>query len=216
VDVDGAGGEAARRLLVEQRRTGLSWLSLWAAPQCLVPTLLLTHGAVAAGAAGMSLAIATAGLTIATSWLYGRYPRYAALVAGGAKAELTRLARGATLEAAAVCVACAGGAAVALGAIGAVSPPLAARALSPALTLALGIGNLGWLLAQALSAYLRAWRAEPLAPIIAASCAAVVLATAIAATRLTSDGTILVHAGAVLLGVGGACLLAFARLRPTA
>lgn len=200
---------------IGQRRAACMWLALWAAPQTLVPTMLVTHGAARAGQVGMSLAVSTAALTLASSWLYGRYPRYASLVARGAVAELARLARRATLEAIGVCLVGTFGAAMALTMIGDVAPALGDRAMMPGLTFILGLANVGWLVAQGLAAFLRAWREEPLAPVIVAMCAFVVLATAIVASVAPVSVAIAVHAMTAVLGVGGASLVTFTRRRRT-
>jgi hypothetical protein len=194
-----------------QWRTGASWLAWWAAPQTLTPIILLTHGTTAAGLVGMSLAIATAPLTLASSWLSARYPRYGALLAKGARMELARLARSATLQAAIVLVLGVAGAAAAIGLLTVVAPSLAARALSPVGIGLLGAGNLGWLLIQALGSYLRAWREEPLMEVAVAGAIAVTSGTLLAAMRASTLGTIATYVLLVLCLALPLAMLGFRR-----
>ncbi|HKH92340.1 MAG TPA: hypothetical protein VKA54_11085 [Gemmatimonadaceae bacterium] len=181
-----------------QWRTGASWLAWWAAPQALTPIMLVTHGPAAAGVVGMSLAIATAPLTLASSWLSARYPRYGALLASGARAELRHLARSATLQAAVVLVVGVAGATAVISLLGVVAPSLASRAMSPLGIALLGAGNLGWLLIQALGSYLRAWREEPLMEMALAGAIGVTSGTLLVATRASTIGTIVTYVLLVL------------------
>lgn len=181
-----------------QWRTGASWLAWWAAPQALNPIILATHGPAAAGVVGMSLAIATAPLTLASSWLSARYPRYGALLATGARAELRQLARSATLQAAIVLIAGVAGAAAVIALLGVLAPALAARALSPVGIALLGAANLGWLLIQALGSYLRAWREEPLMEMAVVGAIAVTCGTILAATLASALATIATYVVLVL------------------
>jgi hypothetical protein len=146
----------------------------------------------------MSLAIATAPLTLASSWLSARYPRYGALLASGARMELARLARSATLQAAVVLALGVAGAAATIGLLTVVAPSLAARALSPLGIALLGAGNLGWLLIQALGSYLRAWREEPLMEVAVAGAIGVTIGTLLAAMRASALGTIATYVLLVL------------------
>jgi len=110
----------------------------------------------------MTLAIATAPLTLALAWLQARYPQYGALLARGKVEELGRLAWKATVQAASVCVIGVSAAAAVVWLIGHSSPTLAARAMPARWILVLGTTNLAWLLVQSMGGYLRAWREEPL------------------------------------------------------
>jgi hypothetical protein len=185
-------------LEASQWRTAASWIAWWIAPQALTPILLVTHGPAAAGLVGMSLAIATAPLTLASAWLSARYPRYGALLASGAREELRRLALAATTQAAVVLVAGVVAAAAAVAELGVVRPSLAARALPPAGIALLGAGNLGWLLIQSLGSYLRAWREEPLTEMAVAGAAGVTAGTMLFAARTTVLGTIVSYVALVV------------------
>jgi hypothetical protein len=185
-----SGDRADTGLEASQWRTAASWLAWWVAPQALTPILLVTHGPAAAGLAGMSLAIATAPLTLASAWLSARYPRYGALLASGARDELRRLALSATMQAAIVLVGGVAAAAAIVAILGVVAPALAARALPPAGIALLGAANLGWLLIQSLGSYLRAWREEPLTEMAVAGAAGVTAGTLLLASRTTVLGTI--------------------------
>ena len=202
------------RLVRAQRHGAVMWLVLWAAPQLLVPIVLLADGPGSAGRIGMSLAIASAPMMLASSWLYSRYPRYGSLVAQGATRELARLAGRATGEAVAVCILGAVAGAVALLLLARIAPSLADRAMSPAVTLALGIGNCGWLVINALTAYARAWRGEPLARATIWGALVVIGATMLVATLRGAAGTIaLTYATAVLVGAAPLTMLTFWRSR---
>ncbi len=87
----------ATRYRGEQVRSAQLWIALWVAPQLLAPVLLRARGGDEAGRLGVTLAVATAPLTLAIAWLHGRYPSFGALVAGGKTAEFdVALARRAT------------------------------------------------------------------------------------------------------------------------
>jgi hypothetical protein len=214
-DADPTLRSLADRLVAGHRHGAMMWLVLWAVPQALVPCVLIAEGGAAAGRIGMSLAIAGAPATLASSWLYSRYPRYGALVAQGATRELALLARRATAEAMGVCVLGAVAGAVALALIARIAPALADRAMSPAVTLALGVGNSGWLVIQGLTSYVRAWRGEPLANATVGGALVVVVATILVAALDGAAGVIaLTYAGAVLVGAAPLTMLMFWRLRP--
>jgi hypothetical protein len=145
-----------------QWRTGATWLAWWLAPQSVAPILLVTHGPTDAGQFGMTLAIATAPLTLALAWLQAVYPQYGALLARGKVQDLTHLAWKATVQAVSVCVIGVSAAAAVVWLIGHSSPMLAARAMPARWIIVLGTTNLAWLLVQSMGGYLRAWREEPL------------------------------------------------------
>lgn len=186
--------EAAGRLAPLQWRTGASWIATWVAPQALTPIVLATHGPAAAGQIGMSLAIASAPLTLAAAWLQGRYPRYGALIARGATDELRRVARTATMQAVGVFLVGMSGATMVVWLLGQFAPALAARALPPLGIAILGAGNLGWLLLQSLGSYLRAWREEPLMEMALAGAAGVMVGTLLVARHASSLGTVAAYA----------------------
>jgi hypothetical protein len=191
--VDGA--QLGRR----QWRTGTMWIALWIAPQVLTPIVLAIHGASPAGQVGMSLAIATAPLTLSSAWLAARYPQYARMLARGAEADLVNLARSATLQAIAVLAIGGLGAVGAVWILGRTIPTLAVRALSPAAIGLLSLANLAWLLFQSVGGYLRAWREEPLAESAAAGAAAVTVGTWAAALLTSAFGTVVVYSLIVVL-----------------
>ncbi|MFL5619254.1 MAG: hypothetical protein ACJ79A_12785 [Gemmatimonadaceae bacterium] len=174
---------SARSLAATQWRTGGTWLVLWAAPQLLPQLVLAARGASDAGRIGMSLAIATAPVTLAGAWLQSRYPEYAATLARSGRTALDELARRAGVRALAVC---------ALGGLAATSaawlihrflPRLGDRLLSTGLVAALCATGLGWIAIHALAAYLRAERVEPLFAATALGVALTTTATALAAPR---------------------------------
>ncbi len=170
-----------------QWRTGVTWIAWWAAPQALTPIVLATHGPASAGQVGMSLAIATAPLTLASAWLQARYPRYGALVARGKAAELRHVARIATIQALAACAAGTAAATVVVWWLGEIVPSVAARALPAVAIATLGVANLAWLVVQSLASYRRAWREEPLMEATVVG-AILVAAGAFAAALYTSAG----------------------------
>ena len=196
-----------------QWRTGTTWLAWWLAPQSVAPILLATHGPTDAGQFGMTLAIATAPLTLALAWLQARYPQYGALLARGQVEDLGRLAWKATVQAASVCVIGVSAAAAVVWLIGRSSPTLAARAMPARWIVVLGATNLAWLLIQSMGGYLRAWREEPL------------METAILSTLLSVGGVwvvartnatgLVVATYALFVGVGATLLSSaqFIRLR---
>jgi hypothetical protein len=196
-------------------RTGTTWLALWVAPQMLTPIVLATHGASAAGQVGMSLAVATAPLTLASAWLAGRYPRYAATLARGAEIELGRLARSATLQALGVFALSSLGAIWTVWELGLAVPTLAARALSPGVIGLLSLSNLAWLLFQSIGGYLRAWREEPLAEAAAVGAAVVTVGTWIAASFSSVTGTVAAYALIIVVATLPLAALVLVRHRRT-
>jgi hypothetical protein len=147
----------------------------------------------------MTLAIATAPLTLAGAWLSARYPKYAALLADGARHELRILARSATRQAASVVVGGAIAVASVLWALTFVAPSVAARAMSPVDVLILAVGNLAWILIQSLAGYLRAWREEPLMEPAILGTILVCLGTLFASQHLGARGTVAVYSSLVAL-----------------
>lgn len=168
-------------LAATQWRTGGTWLVLWAAPQLLPQLVLAARGASDAGRIGMSLAIATAPVTLAGAWLQSRYPEYAATLARSGRAALDALAGRAGARALAVCAFGGIAATTAAWLIHRFVPRLADRLLSPGLVAALCATGLGWIAVHALAAYLRAERAEPLFAATALGVVLTVAATALAA-----------------------------------
>ena len=177
-----------------QRRTAATWLAIWVAPQVLTPIVLMTHGADAAGRVGMTLAIAMAPSVLAGAWLQARYPRYAALLARGAFAELRELAIRSSLQAALVATAGIAAAAVVVSWLPVAVPSLEGRALAPSAVVLLGLTSLAWLMMQSLTSYFRAWRREPLTEVIVVGAVLVTLLSAAAAARLDIRDTVAAHA----------------------
>lgn len=172
----------ATRYRTEQMRSARLWIALWVTPQLLAPVLLRMRGGDEAGKLGVTLAVATAPLTLAIAWLHGRYPSFGALVAAGKTREFDSLARRATAEAAMVFVI---GCAALTGMVlilPRLLPAFAMRFLPPLSLLALMAGNLAALLLQAMAGWLRAFRDEEIATPIVSGAIAVVLACAVAGT----------------------------------
>ncbi|MGH7655309.1 MAG: hypothetical protein ACREN6_11670 [Gemmatimonadaceae bacterium] len=172
----------AGRYRTEQARSARLWIALWVSPQLLAPVLLRMRGGDEAGRLGVTLAVATAPLTLAIAWLHGRYPSYGALVAGGKTREFDALARRATVEAVCVFGAACAGLTVAVLLLPYVLPAMAMRFLPPISLVALMAGNLTGLLLQAMAGWLRAFRDEKIAAPIVGGAAAVTIASAVAGT----------------------------------
>lgn len=177
--LDGVKG-LAKRYRTEQARSAQLWIALWVTPQLLAPVLLRTRGGDEAGRMGVTLAVATAPLTLAIAWLHGRYPSFGAMVAGGKTREFDALARRAAKEAATVFVA----ACVPVGGVVLllpyVLPAFAMRFLPPLSLIALMAGNLAAVLLQAMAGWLRAFRDEGISAPIVGGAAAVVISSAVA------------------------------------
>lgn len=189
----------ARRYRTEQARSAQLWIAMWATPQLLAPVLLRMRGGDEAGRLGVTLAVATAPLTLAIAWLHGRYPSFGALVAGGKTREFDALARRAATEAAtvfaAVCVLLTG--VVLL--LPHVLPVFAMRFLPPLSLLALMAGNFAALLLQAMAGWLRAFRDEEIATPIVGGAAAIIVSSAVAGTLGGAQLMAAVFAAASLL-----------------
>ena len=169
------------RYRTEQGRSAQLWLALYLAPQLLVPILLRLRGGDEAGRLGVTLAIAIAPLTLATSWLHGRYPSFGSLVAGKRTDEFDALARRATGEAVGVFLA---GAVFLTGVVMVlpfVAPTLAVRVMPIAYLWALFAGGAASLLLQAMAGWLRAFRDEGIAPAVVAGAVGVVVASGVSA-----------------------------------
>ena len=176
---DGVKG-LANRYRTEQVRSAQLWIALWVAPQLLAPVLLRMRGGDESGKMGVTLAVASAPLTLAIAWLHGRYPSFGAMVAGGKTHEFDALARRAAREAASVFVAaCIPIVAVVL-LLPYVLPAFAMRFLPPLSLIALMAGNLAGLLLQAMAGWLRAFRDEGIFAPIVGGAAAVVIASGVA------------------------------------
>ena len=172
----------ALRYRTEQARSAQLWIALWVTPQLLAPVLLRLRGGDEAGRLGVTLAVATAPLTLGIAWLHGRYPSFGALVAEGRTREFDALARRAAIEAVSVFTAiCAVLTGVVL-ALPFVLPAFAMRFLPPMSLLALMAGNLTGLLLQAMAGWLRAFRDEGIAAPIVGGAVAVVISSAVAAS----------------------------------
>ena len=200
-------------LATTQWRTGTTWLAWWLAPQSVAPILLATHGPTDAGQFGMTLAIATAPLTLALAWLQARYPLYGALVARGKVQDLGRLAWKATVQAASVCVLGVVAAAAVVWFIGHSSPSLAVRAMSARWIIVLGASNLAWLLVQSMGGYLRAWREEPLMETAILSALLIVGGVWVVARTNATEPTVATYALFVVVVVTLLSSAQFIRLR---
>jgi hypothetical protein len=135
-----------------------------------------------AGRLGVTLAVATAPLTLAMAWLHGRYPSVGAMVASGKTREFDTFARRAAVEAVSVFIATCLLVTGAVLLLPYVLPALAVRFLPPVSLLALMAGNLAGLLLQAMAGWLRAFRDEGIATPIVAGAAVVVISSAVAGT----------------------------------
>ncbi len=174
--LDGVKG-LANRYRAEQVRSARLWIALWVAPQLLAPVLLRMRGGDEAGKMGVTLAVASAPLTLAIAWLHGRYPSFGAMVASGQTREFDVLARRAAREAASVFVAACVPIVGVVLLLPYVLPAFAMRFLPPLSLIALMAGNLAGLLLQAMAGWLRAFRDEGIAAPIVGGAVAVVVAS---------------------------------------
>ena len=177
--MDSVRGLAAR-YHKEQLRSAQLWIALWVTPQLLAPILLRVRGGDSAGRLGVTLAVATAPLTLAVAWLHGRYPSFGALVADGKTREFDALARRAAIEAVTVFAASCLAVTAIVMALPLVAPMFAMRFLPPLSLLALMAGNLVALLLQAMAGWLRAFRDEGIAAPIVGGAVCVVIASGVA------------------------------------
>jgi hypothetical protein len=189
----------ANRYRTEQARSAQLWIALWVTPQLLAPVLLRMRGGDEAGRLGVTLAVATAPLTLAIAWLHGRYPSFGAMVAEGRTREFDALARRATVEAASVFVATCVMLTGVVSLLPHLLPAFAMRFLPPASLVALMAGNFGGLLLQAMAGWLRAFRDEAIAVPIVGGAVAVVVSSAVAGTFGGAQLMAAVFAAATLL-----------------
>lgn len=203
----------ANRYRAEQARSARLWISLWVTPQLLAPVLLRMRGGNEAGRLGVTLAVATAPLTLAMAWLHGRYPSFGAMVASGKTHEFDALARRAAAEAVSVFIATCLVVTGAVLLLPYVLPSLAARFLPPVSLLALMAGNLAGLLLQAMAGWLRAFRDEGIATPIVAGAVVVVISSAIAGTVGGAQVMTMVFAASGLLVAAPIAGVHFLRVR---
>jgi O-antigen/teichoic acid export membrane protein len=182
-----------------QWRTGAASMVGFATPQLLGVVVFSAQGSRSSAQIGLSLAIATVPLTVATAWLQARYPRYARLIAEQRRTELDSLAKRTTMASLGVFTLMTVGLLVVLAVAVRWFPGISERILSPAGLIALFASNLVMLLYQAMAGYLRAHREEPLLPPFFAGATATIIAAAVAATR--SGNAAALTYGAVAIGV---------------
>ena len=166
-----------------QWRAAASWAAPFIASQLLGPLVFWRDGPISAGQVGMSLAVATAPLTLGTAWLQASFPSYASLLARGHRDELRRLARTASGHALLVCAAAAAGVVLVMVLLGMYAPALAERALPPVVIALLAIHSVAMTANQAMAGYLRAGRQEPLAAAMLVGSAVAVLSAGVLAGR---------------------------------
>ena len=182
-----------------QWRAAASWVAPFVASQLLGPLVFWRHGPISAGQVGMSLAVATAPLTLGTAWLQARLPRYASLLARGRRDELRQLARTASGQALLVCAAAGAGVVLVMMSLGVYAPTLAARALPPVVIGALALHSVAMTGNQAMAGYLRASRKEPLAAMLLVGSTVAVLAAAVMASRSGTAATLAYALAGVLV-----------------
>jgi hypothetical protein len=203
----------AVRYRAEQAHSAQLWLALWLAPQLLAPVLLRMRGGDEAGRLGITLAVATAPLTLGLAWLHGRYPSFGAMVAEGRTQEFDLLARRATADASRVFVA------LCIMIVGLVVllqryvPSIGARFLPPVSLIALMAGNFGGLLLQAMAGWLRAYRDDAIAAPIVGGAVAVVISSAVAGTVGGANLMSAVFAGSTLFVAVPLAAAHFVRVR---
>jgi hypothetical protein len=181
------------RLYQTQLRTAAIWISAHVAAQGLSPLILFYHGSANAGRVGATLAITTVPYTIAMSWLQGRLPDFGALAARGSHTELDATAKKATAQAVVVCLAGIIAVLCAIAAVDLLMPALRDRILGLLPATALAAAALISLLLQAMAAYIRAYRTEPLVRVLVVGYAAMLGAAWIAASRFGPSATVFAY-----------------------
>jgi hypothetical protein len=208
-----AAAALAKQYVGVQRRTAASSLALWAAPQSLAAALLVFQGAASAGRAGFSLALASASATLGTAWLFARYPRLGAHVAGGDMVARDELARHSMLQALTACALLGTAVTAAVAALRILAPAIATRALPAGATSALAAASLGWVAIQGWAAWLRAERREPLTLATVAGAVVVVVVTVAGAATSDAATTAGLYSLAVLFAAAPLAAIAFRRAR---
>ena len=161
-----AGGiDWKREILPVQWRIGVSWVSGYLMFALITPALFHFHGPVVAGQMGMTWALVSGVIVLASSWLHARTPGYGMLISSERYSELDRVALRAT--AMTVLIAVIGELCVIalIAWLNAAGHPFAERVLplAPVAVLAAAeITNLGFI-AQA--GYLRAFKQELFMPV---------------------------------------------------
>jgi hypothetical protein len=175
-------------------RATLQWTAGFLAPQLLAPLVFAARGAAEAGRIGLSFAVATVPLTLATAWLYSRLPSYGALAAAGRLDDLDHVAVRTGLRAIVAAMLGVGGVVLLVALLQGHGPAIAARFLPLPAVAALGAASIAGIAVQALGGYLRADRDEPLAAASALSALVGVVACAVAAHRWGGSGAAAAYA----------------------
>jgi hypothetical protein len=199
-------------LIWTQSRTAFGWIAGHIAVQGLTPIVLYFRGASAAGQMGMTLAFAIVTFTVGMAWLQGRFPEYGALASRRQDQLLRTTARRATIHATVVCLIGSVGVVLLVEVLGQYAPGLRAQFLENGAVAALGIAMLAALLLQSMSGYLRAYRSEPLLPVVAVGYTAMLVAAWWAAAKYGASEAAIAYGAASCVIALPLTALAFRRV----
>lgn len=191
---------AIEHYMERQRRSALTWLALWAAPQALTPLVWRVASPEVAGVVGIHVGLALAPAMLAMAWMHARFPSFGRLAATGSRESFDAAVRRATSQAVSVFLATS---AVLIGFIIALRtflPVEGAHRLSVALTLLLLVGSLALLLVQAMLAWLRAFTEEPLTIAVSVAAGLALLGGSLGALEGDAIGSGLGHALGSVVG----------------
>lgn len=159
------GGEEAiawvREVWPYQWRIAVSWFCGYFTVQIFTPTVFAFRGPVEAGRMGMALTLAGAVVTVGSSWVTTKAPRFGILVTLRRFEEMDTLFRRAVAQALVVSATVAGAVLGLAGMLTIFQHPLAARMLPPLPLTLLLLAMLANLLVSAQAVYLRAFKREP-------------------------------------------------------
>jgi hypothetical protein len=163
-----------------QWRVALTTAVAYFAGGLFIPLAFRYQGPAIAGAVGLSLSVTTAVGNVGLAWVSTKAPTYGTLAAAGDREALDRLAGTRTRQGLGVCIALFIVLVAATAVAKAYFPRFGDRVLSPLAIGALALASLASVLFQSMSAYLRAFKREPLFPV------SIVVAAVMALTAWTT------------------------------
>lgn len=160
-----------------QWRTCVTWMSATFMGQSLIPIVFAVNGPADAGRIGLTVTLVTIVQGFAVSWVVTKAPRFGALVAMQEQAVLRREFAAAMRSCVSIALLLSALASSALFVLDGAGIEVVSRLLAPLPTSVMVHASVGGAATAALSAFLRAHKKEPLAPVYFCTAALVVVMT---------------------------------------
>jgi hypothetical protein len=178
-----------------QWRIAVSWTSGYLIFQLFNPLVFALAGPIEAGRLGMALAVFSAVLSLAMSWITAKTPTMAMLVARGDRAELNGLFRPVWVRTGVLNAALSAGVIVGCWYLAWLGHPIASRIAGTSVLVCIAINNIANHSVFAMAAYMRAHKEEPMLW----TSVVVGLATLVAVRVAVSHGLLAVAASCMLV-----------------